>query len=193
MLKAHKTSWPFREPVDPVSLNIPHYFDVIKEPMDLQTVEKNLKSKVYSTPTQFHADIAKIIRNSYEFNKLNADFCKLTSDFEQYYKKISSDSSRPVSFEIATAATQGDAKKKKKPNNREPIRFSEPGLNQPATLAEKKELALQIKKLPREGLKEVIDIVYEGKPPPEEFNLENLPLAKIRELQKYMRQKGHTL
>ncbi len=46
--------------------------------MDLQTVEKNLKTKVYVTPTQFHADIGKIIRNSYEFNKNNADFVQLT-------------------------------------------------------------------------------------------------------------------
>lgn len=97
-----------------------------------------------------------------------------------------------MSFEIATAATQGDAKKNKKPNNREPIRFSEPGLRQHATLAEKKELALQIKKLPREGFKEVINMAYEGKPHSDEFNLENLPLAKIRELQKYIRQKGQT-
>jgi hypothetical protein len=33
--------------------------------MDLQTVEKNLKKRQYATPTQFHADINKIIRNSY--------------------------------------------------------------------------------------------------------------------------------
>ncbi len=65
MLKNHKTSWPFKEPVDPIALNIPNYFDIIKEPMDLQTVEKNLKRKAYATPTQFHADIGKIIRNSY--------------------------------------------------------------------------------------------------------------------------------
>jgi hypothetical protein len=38
MLKNHKTAWPFKEPVDPVALNIPNYFEIIKEPMDLQTV-----------------------------------------------------------------------------------------------------------------------------------------------------------
>lgn len=79
MLKNHKTAWPFKQPVDPIALNIPNYLDIIKQPMDLQTVERNLKRKAYATPTQFHADIGKIIRNSYQFNKNNPDFCKLTS------------------------------------------------------------------------------------------------------------------
>lgn len=114
MLKNHKNSWPFKEPVDPVALNVPNYFDIIKEPMDLETVEKNLKSKVYVTPTQFHADIGKIIRNSYEFNRNNADFCKLTNEFETYYKKISSDTQpRNNSFQNSSFPQNGEMKKKK--------------------------------------------------------------------------------
>ena len=35
------------KPVDPFELKIPDYFDVIKEPMDISTVEKNLKNGVY--------------------------------------------------------------------------------------------------------------------------------------------------
>lgn len=65
MLKSHKSSWPFRVPVDPVALNIPNYTLIIKEPMDLQTAEQNLKNKLYLTASQFHADIKKIIKNSY--------------------------------------------------------------------------------------------------------------------------------
>ena len=33
--------WPFAIPVDPVALNIPDYFDVIKQPMDLGTIRKS--------------------------------------------------------------------------------------------------------------------------------------------------------
>jgi hypothetical protein len=35
----HKYGWPFREPVDPVALNIPDYPQIIKNPMDLGTIE----------------------------------------------------------------------------------------------------------------------------------------------------------
>lgn len=35
----HKYSGPFVEPVDPVALNIPDYLEVIKNPMDLSTIE----------------------------------------------------------------------------------------------------------------------------------------------------------
>jgi hypothetical protein len=202
LLKNHKTAWPFKEPVDPIALNIPHYSDIIKEPMDLQTIDRNLKSKVYVTPTQFHADIGKIIRNSYEFNKNNTEFYKLTNEFELFYNKIRNDSPNPKPIHHAsnpnptTSQTTADPKKKKsKPVNKtnEP-RFREPSDTQPATLAEKKALTLQIKKLPKESLKEVIEIVYEGKvPTTEELNIENLPNSKIRQLQRYIRNKSNAL
>jgi hypothetical protein len=34
-VKGHKHAWIFAEPVDPVKLNIPDYFTIIKKPMDL--------------------------------------------------------------------------------------------------------------------------------------------------------------
>lgn len=78
MLKNSKTSWPFREPVDYINLGIPHYIDIVKEPMDLSKIEQNLRSGQYATPTQFHADINKIIRNSYTFNQGNMEFTRFT-------------------------------------------------------------------------------------------------------------------
>jgi hypothetical protein len=38
LLKKNKNSWPFKEPVDSIALGIPHYSDIIKNPMDLKTV-----------------------------------------------------------------------------------------------------------------------------------------------------------
>lgn len=67
-LKQHKCAWPFLMPVDTEALGIPEYFDVIKEPMDFSTIEMNLKSGIYQSPTQFHQDVLKIFNNSYVFN-----------------------------------------------------------------------------------------------------------------------------
>ncbi len=49
--------------------------------MDLLKIQNNLKTGQYATPTQFHADINKIIRNSYTFNQGNIEFTRLTQEF----------------------------------------------------------------------------------------------------------------
>lgn len=41
-VKKQKDSFAFVAPVDPVALNVPHYFTIIKNPMDLGTVEQKL-------------------------------------------------------------------------------------------------------------------------------------------------------
>jgi hypothetical protein len=47
--------------------------------MDLSTIENNLKTNQYITPTQFHADVSKIITNSYTFNSANMEFTRVTA------------------------------------------------------------------------------------------------------------------
>lgn len=49
-LKKHPCAEPFRFPVDAEALGIPNYYDIIKEPMDLYTIENNLKTKTYTSP-----------------------------------------------------------------------------------------------------------------------------------------------
>jgi hypothetical protein len=44
----HKHAGIFLEPVDPVALNIPTYFDVVKRPMDITTLSENLEKGLYS-------------------------------------------------------------------------------------------------------------------------------------------------
>ena len=38
----------FAEPVDPVQLNIPDYPDIVKNPMDLGTIEQRLNANGYA-------------------------------------------------------------------------------------------------------------------------------------------------
>ncbi|KDO26014.1 hypothetical protein SPRG_08667 [Saprolegnia parasitica CBS 223.65] len=42
-LMKHELAWPFLEPVDPVKLNIPTYFQIIERPMDLGTIQGRLQ------------------------------------------------------------------------------------------------------------------------------------------------------
>lgn len=58
----------FREPVDPVALNIPHYFQVIKRPMDMQTITSKLKNGQYGSADEFKADFDQMFSNCFKFN-----------------------------------------------------------------------------------------------------------------------------
>lgn len=44
-MKKHKSAWPFIEPVLPD--DVPDYFAIVKEPMDIKTMEKKLLSNQY--------------------------------------------------------------------------------------------------------------------------------------------------
>ncbi|GAM84572.1 hypothetical protein ANO11243_025680 [Dothideomycetidae sp. 11243] len=64
----HQMNLYFLEPVDPVALNIPHYFKIIKHPMDMLTITNKLKNNQYSTAEEFKADFELIFDNCYKFN-----------------------------------------------------------------------------------------------------------------------------
>ncbi|OQV22731.1 putative Bromodomain testis-specific protein [Hypsibius exemplaris] len=69
MLEKHKEfAWPFYVPVDPVKLGIPDYPDVIKRPMDLDTVKRRLHSGGYRQPEDFAQDVRQIFHNCYRYN-----------------------------------------------------------------------------------------------------------------------------
>lgn len=68
LVKRYKYSGPFLVPVDPVALNIPDYLDIIKEPMDLSTVERKLKEGEYPTKESFESDMRLIWSNASTYN-----------------------------------------------------------------------------------------------------------------------------
>lgn len=47
-LKRHPKAGPFMDPVDPIALKIPEYLHIIKSPMDISTLERNLENGKYS-------------------------------------------------------------------------------------------------------------------------------------------------
>ncbi|KAJ2632258.1 transcription initiation at TATA-containing promoter protein, partial [Coemansia sp. RSA 1287] len=61
-------AYPFLEPVDPIGMNCPDYFSVVKEPMDLLTIKNRLESDEYASPLEFESDVRLMLRNCYAYN-----------------------------------------------------------------------------------------------------------------------------
>lgn len=67
-LMKHERSLAFLQPVDPVLLNIPDYFDIIKRPMDLSTIQRKLQNGEYHTVDDFCADVRLMFDNCHLYN-----------------------------------------------------------------------------------------------------------------------------
>ena len=91
-VKRIQSSTAFRQPVDVVGLKIPTYFDYIKKPMDLHTLEDNLKGGKYPTVDVFVADFNQIVENSRIFNGADHGVTKqaleMKASFEKQMEKV---------------------------------------------------------------------------------------------------------
>jgi hypothetical protein len=83
---------PFREPVDWQSLGLFDYPQIIKKPMDLGLVKKNLTAGKYKSIHEAAADVRLIWKNCMTYNADGSDFYLLAEDmgkaFEEKFKKI---------------------------------------------------------------------------------------------------------
>nr|XP_019939678.1 PREDICTED: nucleosome-remodeling factor subunit BPTF isoform X7 [Paralichthys olivaceus] len=82
-LQAHKMAWPFLEPVDPN--DAPDYYRVIKEPMDLSTMEERLQKREYVKLTEFVADMTKIFDNCRYYNPSDSPFYQCAEVLENFF------------------------------------------------------------------------------------------------------------
>ena len=67
-LKRMQDSRFYREPVDPVKLMIPQYSDIVKQPMDLGTIERKLRSDEYKIVQDVVDDMNLMVNNAVLFN-----------------------------------------------------------------------------------------------------------------------------
>jgi histone acetyltransferase len=79
-LKLAKNAWPFLKPVDPKE--VPDYYEIIKEPMDISTLESNLESGMYKNKEKFVKDVRKIFINAKAYNKPHTIYHKYAKDIE---------------------------------------------------------------------------------------------------------------
>lgn len=80
-------SWIFQEPVDPVKLEIPDYLDIVKKPMDFDTIRKRLTQNFYQGPQEFLDDIELTFDNCIKYNGTNA-VARLCLTVQEEYRRL---------------------------------------------------------------------------------------------------------
>ena len=93
----------FREPVDPVELGIPDYFDIIKTPMDFGTIQTRLRKEFYGSQEEFPPDMRLVFNNAKTYNPEGHDVWNaantLSELFERQWAKITA---------VTSALDEGD-------------------------------------------------------------------------------------
>lgn len=84
--KYRHLAYPFLEPVDPVALNLPDYTDIVKQPMDLHTIEDKLMNDEYKGADQFEADMTLMFNNCYLYNPPSLPIYSMAKEFEKVFR-----------------------------------------------------------------------------------------------------------
>lgn len=83
-IKSHSASWPFHKPVD--KNEVPDYYDHIKYPMDLKTMNERLKSGYYTSRKLFIADMTRIFTNCRIYNSPDTEYYMCANQLEKYFQ-----------------------------------------------------------------------------------------------------------
>ncbi|XP_017335349.1 bromodomain testis-specific protein isoform X2 [Ictalurus punctatus] len=81
----HQLSWPFRHPVDAVQLNLPDYYAIIKNPMDLSTIKKRLDNNYYWKAMECVEDFNTMFTNCYLYNRPGDDIVLMAQALEKLF------------------------------------------------------------------------------------------------------------
>nr|GAT56482.1 Mg transporter [Mycena chlorophos] len=81
-------SWLFREPVDPVALQIPEYYSIIKNPRDLRSIRTNLDDNAYPSVEAFEADLKLMTDNAILFNGTTTQVGEIVVKFQEFCERV---------------------------------------------------------------------------------------------------------
>lgn len=114
-VKRLKDAKPFIQPVDTVALNIPFYYNYIKRPMDLSTIERKLNCNAYETPEQIMEDFDQMVKNSILFNGPTSVISQMARNIQAAFEKhmLNMPAKDAINFETVVPST-GRGKKGKK-------------------------------------------------------------------------------
>ncbi|XP_078433410.1 transcription factor GTE1-like [Wolffia australiana] len=70
-ISQHKWAWPFLQPVDVKGLDLHDYFDIIKKPMDFETIRKKMEVRDgsgYKNVREIYSDVRLVFTNAMTYN-----------------------------------------------------------------------------------------------------------------------------
>ncbi|QLG73000.1 hypothetical protein HG535_0E00840 [Zygotorulaspora mrakii] len=82
-LQNHAAAWPFLQPVN--REEVPDYYDFIKEPMDLSTMEVKLDNNRYEKIEDFIYDVRLVCNNCRLYNGENTSYFKYANRLEKFF------------------------------------------------------------------------------------------------------------
>jgi E1A/CREB-binding protein len=77
----------FSQPVDPIALNIPDYYEIVKIPMDLGSVKKRLEVGGYRDYKNFARDVQLVFDNAMLYNPRDCDVHKIANNFKRDFNR----------------------------------------------------------------------------------------------------------
>ncbi|XP_042319842.1 LOW QUALITY PROTEIN: bromodomain testis-specific protein [Sceloporus undulatus] len=81
----HNFSWPFHQPVDAAGLKLPDYYNIIKNPMDLTTIQKRLEHNYYTCAAECIENFKTMFANCYMYNKPGDDIVFMAQELEKVF------------------------------------------------------------------------------------------------------------
>lgn len=110
--KHNAYAWPFYKPVDVQELNLPDYYEIIKQPMDLGTVKAKLENREYKSPEEFVRDVRLMFTNCYKYNPSDHEIVsmgrKLQNVFEMRLAKMPEEMANDTSSDGGGGATSSE-------------------------------------------------------------------------------------
>ncbi|CAG9327142.1 unnamed protein product [Blepharisma stoltei] len=150
LLELHDESADFLHPVDWKLLAIPDYPLQIKNPMDLGSIKKKIKSKAYHNLSDFIADVQLVWNNCKTYNESHTDVYQQAEFLEKQMRRYCTKLKIPV--------PRGQAKHLR---DEEEIVREDPNV---VSFEEKWEMTEQIKKLGQSTLEEIVQLITTNAP-----------------------------
>lgn len=197
-LQRHPLAGPFLEPVD-LSC-VPDYLDVVREPMDLSTVDRKLAEGKYTSAYEFSADVRKIWSNAFLYNGQDTELYHITVALSSYFESLFKGNENLLLTDRNDAieglykqleALKKEIKDIKGP--KAPPRSVVVQADKPMSLQEKKVLGQNIRALQPQHLRGLINIIKDSLPKDIqgtelEFDIDTLSPKVCRELERYVKQ-----